>query len=138
MRCISEFHKKILDFYLKSELGGDFCFHPLLTISTYSRILNGILSVRYMMNMLDREMLCRKLLATCPICKKQIYGFTLGLQTFDLSPITSFPFAYTYVHTHNHCSATSPMPPLHAITLYFDANMAVRAIENSKMVKIDN
>jgi hypothetical protein len=84
--------------------------------------------------MSERQFLARKLLCSCPICHKRIFGETLGLPTLDTSRIKRYPFPYVYVHTH---SADSMPPVMHAITIYLDADMAVRSIEDSLNFKID-
>lgn len=85
--------------------------------------------------MSERHFLARKLLCSCPVCHKRIFGETLGLPTLDTSRIKRYPFPYVYLHTHN--SADSPNPTLHAITIYLDADMAVRSVEDSLNFKID-
>jgi len=86
-------------------------------------------------------MLAKKLLCTCPVCQKRIYGGTLGLNELDVSRIKHFPFAYTYVHSHDQIDVHNEMAQQlskHAITLFFDANLAVRGVEESFSLKIDN
>lgn len=91
--------------------------------------------------MSERSILAKKLIATCPVCQKRIYGGTLGLNELDVSHIKHFPFAYTYVHSHDQSPSLAAMEQQlskHAITLFFDANLAVRGIEESITLKIDN
>jgi hypothetical protein len=86
----------------------------------------------------DRSILAQKLLCTCPICQRRIYGGTLGLNEIDISKIKKFPFAYTYIHSHS-MQENIEVQNLskHAITLFFDANLSVRAVEESQLMKID-
>ena len=90
-----------------------------------------------------RESLAKKLLCTCPICQKRIFGNTLGIDKLDISTIRQFPFAYTYVHSCEINSKPEQINNLevvekrHAVTLFFDANLTVRGIEQSPWVKID-
>jgi hypothetical protein len=92
---------------------------------------------------MNRAMLAKKLLCTCPICQKRIYNTTLGLEKIDLSRINQFPFAYTYVHSCESGAAQNSMDQneiiqaQHAVTLFFDANLTVRGLEHSPWVKID-
>jgi hypothetical protein len=87
-----------------------------------------------MLDPIDRTMLSKKLLGTCPICRKRIYGENLDIGMIDISKIKKFPFAYTYIHNHSDGS----IPQLkHAVTLYFDANLIVRSVEESEIIKIE-
>lgn len=96
-----------------------------------------------MSNSINREFLAKKLLCTCPICQKRIYGNTLGIEKLDMTNINKFPFAYTYVHACESNSNPNQGMELeiaaerHAVTLFFDANLTVRGIEQSPCVKID-
>jgi len=90
--------------------------------------------------MSERSFLAKKLICTCPICQKRIYGGTLGLNEIDISRIKHFPFAYTYVHSHDQPPMSNSIETQlqkHAITLFFDANLTVRGVEESVSLKID-
>ncbi len=73
----------------------------------------------------DRLILMRKLLAICPLCKKTIFGRDVDLSQFQNEETTHFPVRY--VHTHEQKGF-----PKHALTLYIDANFAVRGQEIKK------
>ena len=76
-----------------------------------------------------RRFLIRKLLATCPTCNKQIYGKDLDISNINTADIRQWPLRYIHCHAHNNV-------PLHALTLYLDADFSVRAKEVSDYFKI--
>ena len=76
-----------------------------------------------------RALLMRKLLTICPICKRPIYGKDIDISKIKKSKITHWPITYTHCHSDG-------TTPLHAITLYLDANFSVRGEEVSHFVKI--
>lgn len=83
-----------------------------------------------MSSSIERTILAKKLLCQCPICQKKIYGGTLDLNNIDVSKIKHFPFSYTYIHSE-------PNALKHAITLYFDANLTLRGVEESNLMKME-
>lgn len=76
-----------------------------------------------------RALLIRKLIATCPTCNKQIYGEDIDISNINTKKIQNWPLRYIHCHTHNDV-------PLHALTLYLDADFSVRAREVSDYFKI--
>jgi len=76
-----------------------------------------------------RKLLIRKLIATCPTCNKQIYGEDIDISNINTKKIQNWPFRYIHCHAHNDV-------PLHALTLYLDADFSVRAREVSDYFKI--
>ncbi len=76
-----------------------------------------------------RALLMRKLLTICPVCKKPIYGRDIDIAKIEKAGINQWPVLYTHCHSHESI-------PLHAITLYLDANFAVRGEEVSQFLKI--
>ncbi len=71
-----------------------------------------------------------KLLCQCPVCKEKIFGGHLGLNDINVDQIKAFPFSYTY------CHGDKNQRNLHAITLYLDAQLKVRGVEASELLKI--
>ncbi len=80
-------------------------------------------------NRTDTRGLVKKLLAICPICNKQVYGNDINLSSIDKNRITHWPLPYVYCHSHKN-------GPMHALTMYLDANFAVRAREVSNFITI--
>lgn len=76
-----------------------------------------------------RALLMRKLLAICPACKKKIFGNEIDVTQLDISKINHWPVRYVHCHSYNNV-------PIHALTLYIDANFSVRGQEVSNFVKI--
>ncbi len=76
-----------------------------------------------------RAFLMRKLLATCPSCNKQIFGGDIDISNINTNSIRQWPLRYIHCHSHNDV-------PLHALTLYLDADFSVRAREVSDYIKI--
>lgn len=76
-----------------------------------------------------RSILAKKLLTICPVCGKQIYGKDIDVEKIDTERIKSWPIRYTHCHAHKGM-------PLHALTMYLDANFAVRGKEYSEFLKI--
>ena len=78
-----------------------------------------------------RAFLMRKLMTICPVCKKQIYGRDIDINNIEKSrsQIEHWPLRYTHCHTHDNY-------PMHALTIYIDANFSVRGMETSSFVKI--
>jgi hypothetical protein len=76
-----------------------------------------------------RTFLTRKLMCTCPLCKRPIYGGDIDITNIDISKIDSWPMAYVHCHSHKD-------HPLHALTIYIDANFATRGKEVSPYLKI--
>jgi hypothetical protein len=89
---------------------------------------------------LERVLLARKMLTVCPICQKKIYSNDLHLNELNLNKITSFPFPVTFCHhTIQESSASkSPRKQMHALTIYLDANFAVRGIEPSEFLLFEH
>ena len=76
-----------------------------------------------------RSLLMRKLLTICPVCKKMIFGRDIDLEIVDKKNVSSWPVQYTHTHEHiNH--------PMHAVTMFLDANLSVRSLEVSYISKI--
>lgn len=85
-----------------------------------------------MMRNLDhktRYYLSRKLLTICPVCKKLIKGKDIDILTIDKTKVTHWPLIYTHCHSHDKY-------PMHALTLYLDANFSVRSEEVTHLDKI--
>lgn len=76
-----------------------------------------------------RSYLAKKLLTICPICGKKIYGKDIDIEKIKKDHIKQWPVRYTHCHTHKET-------PIHALTMYLDANFAVRGKESSEFVKI--
>ena len=83
------------------------------------------------LNSKTRNLLIKKLLTICPVCKKRIYGKDLDIIKIDLSEIKYWPMRYTHCHASND-------KPLHAITLFLDKDFSVRGNEISNFIKIDS
>ncbi|MFX1279628.1 MAG: hypothetical protein ACFFA3_09435 [Promethearchaeota archaeon] len=79
----------------------------------------------------SRNFLIRKLLLICPVCQKRIYGKDIDILKIDLSKINHWPLRYIHCHKTNNV-------PLHALTIFLDANFSVRGNEVSDYIKIDN
>ena len=77
----------------------------------------------------SRTLLMKKLIAICPVCKKQIYGRDIDIHDINTDKIKSWPLRYVYCHSENNI-------PLHALTMYIDANFSVRGREVSDFIKI--
>jgi len=77
----------------------------------------------------SRTLLMKKLIAICPICKKQIYGRDIDINCIDKEKIRNWPLRYVHCHSDNNT-------PLHALTMYLDANLCVRGREVSDFIKI--
>ncbi len=73
--------------------------------------------------------LSSKLLCVCPLCKKYIYGKDIDITKIDLSKIKRWPLSIVHCHAHN-------KHPLHALTIYLDANFSIRGREASGFLKI--
>ncbi|MBD3198259.1 MAG: hypothetical protein GF317_24635 [Candidatus Lokiarchaeota archaeon] len=78
-----------------------------------------------------RALLMKKLLTICPVCKKPIYGRDIDINKIDIKKINRWPMKYVHCHSHE-------KTPLHALTLYIDANFSVRANEVSDILKIQD
>ncbi len=76
-----------------------------------------------------RSYLAKKLLTICPVCGKRIYGKDIDIEQMNKGNIKNWPIRYTHCHSHKGM-------PLHALTMYIDANFAVRGNESSKFLKI--
>lgn len=79
----------------------------------------------------DRSLLMQKLMSVCPLCGKKIHGRDIDITglTKLKSKINRWPVPYTHCHCHDDGK-------MHALTLYLDANFAVRGQEISEFVKI--
>ena len=77
----------------------------------------------------SRTFLMKKLIAICPVCKKQIYGRDIDINHIDTKKIRSWPLRYVHCHSDDNT-------PLHALTMYIDANFSVRGREVSDFIKI--
>ncbi|MFX1274657.1 MAG: hypothetical protein ACFFBP_02725 [Promethearchaeota archaeon] len=77
----------------------------------------------------ETRILVKKLLAICPHCKKQIYGNDINLANIDKTKIKSWPLPYVYCHSHENW-------PMHALTMYLDSTLTVRAREVSDYITI--
>ena len=95
---------------------------------------------------MERVMLTRqitssnKVLAVCPLCQKKIHSEDLHLDELNLEKITTFPFSVTFCHHTGPERQNSPKiskKNLHALTIYLDANFAVRGIEPSEFLLFD-
>ncbi|MBD3342872.1 MAG: hypothetical protein GF353_27485 [Candidatus Lokiarchaeota archaeon] len=82
-------------------------------------------------NLNIRQYLAKKLLTICPICGKRIYGKDIDLEEIEKLKKKIHHWPIKYIHCHSQHQI-----PLHAITLYIDADFAVRGNEVSKFVKI--
>ncbi len=78
-----------------------------------------------------RKALIKKLLTTCPICKKRLYGKDIDITNINTEKINQWPLRYIHCHTHNDV-------PLHALTLYLDSDFSVRAREASDFIIIQH
>jgi hypothetical protein len=76
-----------------------------------------------------RSILAKKLLTTCPVCGKKIYGRDIDIDKINKDHISNWPVRYTHCHSHEGM-------PTHALTMYLDANFAVRGRESSEFLKI--
>ncbi|MGV9173007.1 MAG: hypothetical protein ACOC44_13510 [Promethearchaeia archaeon] len=78
-----------------------------------------------------RSVLMQKLMSVCPLCGKKIHGRDIDIDGLaeQKSNITRWPVPYTHCHCHENGK-------MHALTLYLDANFAVRGQEISEFVKI--
>ena len=86
--------------------------------------------------MSTRSQLAKKFLCTCPICQQKIYGGMLDLNAIDITKVKHFPFSYTYIHSHESVSEQESSFNQHAIMLYFDAEFAVRGVEECSFFKV--
>ena len=79
----------------------------------------------------DHVILMRKLMTICPICGRQIFGKDIDIDRVKSakSQIDHWPLRYVYCHSHEEF-------PMHALTIYLDANFSVRGMEASNFVKI--
>ena len=76
-----------------------------------------------------RTFLTRKLLCICPTCKRRIFGADIDIANLDLTKIKKWPLSFIHCHRDkNH--------PLHALTIYIDANFAIRGRQVTEFVKI--
>ena len=79
---------------------------------------------------IDRAYIMRKFMCKCPVCGKAIHGRDL----FDHpSHLPTRPTSITFCHGHQY---GSDKPPLHAIHIFLDANMGVRSVEKSDLLRI--
>ncbi|MFW9773547.1 MAG: hypothetical protein ACFFEO_15460 [Candidatus Thorarchaeota archaeon] len=78
-----------------------------------------------------RSFLIRKLLTICPVCNKRIYGKDIDILNIDKSKVNHWPLRYIHCHTNKDV-------PIHALTIFLDANFSVRGNEVSNFVKIEN
>ena len=76
-----------------------------------------------------RSSLMKKLLAICPVCNKQIYGKDIDISNINAKDIHQWPLRYIHCHAQDNI-------PLHALTLYLDADFSVRAREVSDYIMI--
>lgn len=67
----------------------------------------------------SRAILMRKLMTICPLCGKLIFGRDIDFSKIERQKVNSWPVTYEHNHTHNTF-------PEHNLTLYIDANYAVR------------
>lgn len=67
----------------------------------------------------SRAILMKKLMTICPLCGKLIFGRDIDFSKLESRSINSWPTTYEHSHTHNNF-------PEHNLTLYIDANYAVR------------
>lgn len=65
----------------------------------------------------------------CPSCGKQIYGKDIDISYIEKSQINHWPVSYIHCHSGDKF-------PMHALTIYLDANFIVRGSEVSNFVKI--
>jgi hypothetical protein len=77
----------------------------------------------------SKSFLSGKLLCICPLCKKNIYGKDIDITEIDPTKIEKWPLTFIHCHTNNGY-------PLHALTLYLDANFSIRGREASGFLKI--
>ncbi|MBA7679314.1 hypothetical protein ES703_87603 [subsurface metagenome] len=73
--------------------------------------------------------LSSKLLCICPLCKKYIYGKDIEIVKIEPSKVKRWPI--TVVHCHSNKNY-----PIHALTLYIDANFSIRSRDVSQYLKI--
>lgn len=66
-----------------------------------------------------RAILMRKLMCICPLCGKLIFGRDIDITKIENGDIRNWPVEYIHSHSHNNV-------PHHDLTLYIDANFAVR------------
>lgn len=92
-----------------------------------------------------RLQMSQKILATCPICKKRIYGRDLKLESLNLEQIRSYPFSVTFCHKNSKETISNKLdsnldqkPSLHAVTMYLDADFKVRGLESSEFLLFEN
>ncbi|MHA2007865.1 MAG: hypothetical protein ACXABO_10890 [Promethearchaeota archaeon] len=78
----------------------------------------------------SRKFLIRKLLTICPVCKKKIYGRDIDILNIDKTKIQQWPLTYIHCHANNQI-------PIHALTIYIDANFSVRDNQVSDFIKIE-
>ena len=71
------------------------------------------------------QILSRKLVTICPICKKLIYGEDIDLNEVNKEKIDRWP--HRYIHSHSHEGI-----PQHSLILYLDPNLDVRRCEISE------
>ena len=81
------------------------------------------------MNKDTRTFLTRKLLCICPTCKRRIFGADIGITHLDFSKVKKWP--QQFIHCHR-----DKEHPLHALTIYIDANFSIRGREVTEFVKI--
>ena len=86
--------------------------------------------VNYLIKPKDNLILMKKLLTVCPICKKSIYGKDIDLSNLLSKKIDHWPLNFVHCHSHNGF-------PLHALTIYIDANLSVRGHEVSDFIKVE-
>ncbi len=73
----------------------------------------------------ERSILMRKLLAICPLCKKTIFGRDVDFSQIQNENCAHYPIRYDHAHEQKGF-------PKHSLTLYIDANFAVRGQEIKK------
>ena len=74
----------------------------------------------------EKAFLIRKYVATCPVCHQPIRGGDL----FEDHQFPTRPVSITL------CHYGKPGMPLHAVTMFIDANMSVRTVEKSDLLLI--